>query len=74
MACGSVWYFLLFVYPALLARAVVHVSSMVWLDPLRRPATVTLASVFSTVQTSCPWDMSRATMLRAYMLGLPLMT
>ena len=33
-------YFLVFVYPALLARPVVQVSSMTWEEPLRRPATV----------------------------------
>jgi hypothetical protein len=67
-------YFLLLVYPAFCARAVVHVSSMTCEDPRRLPATVTFAEDFSTVHTSWPWWRTRATMLRAYIDGLPLMT
>ena len=52
IACGSEAYFLLFVYPAFAARAVDHVSSITWLEPRRRPATVTCASDFDTVHTS----------------------
>jgi hypothetical protein len=39
----------------------------------RRPQTTTSRSVLDSVHTSWPWDMTRATIVRAYIAGVPLM-
>jgi hypothetical protein len=42
-------------------------------EPRRLPQTITSRSVLDSVHTSCPLDMARATIVRAYSAGVPLM-